>query len=105
MVRLGLWQKKLHSRVATVSLFTVTVLAQMSNWSRDRVLLPSMHTLQGGKHRRLLHWSPSLSPPSNLRGTERHGLREDVNATDGWTNALGTYGNTGGSKMDLMPPA
>lgn len=44
---MGLWQKRFHSWVATVSLFIVVVLAHTSNWSRDRVLLPSMHTLWG----------------------------------------------------------
>lgn len=44
-MRLGLWQKRLQSWVPTVSLSTTVVLAQTSNWSRDSVLLPSIHTL------------------------------------------------------------
>lgn len=59
MVRLVLWQKRLHSCVATVSLSTTAVLAQISNWSRDRVLLPSMQTLWGwGEHQHLLSQRP-----------------------------------------------
>lgn len=49
VVKFVVWQKSNQSFDATVMLSLTMVLAQTSNWSLDRVLLPNMQILEG-KH-------------------------------------------------------
>lgn len=64
-MRLGLWQK---SRAGWPRLVVHHSRKQTSSWSRDSVLLPSIHTLWKweARNQQLLSRDPNLLPSGNL---------------------------------------
>lgn len=58
VVKFVLWQKSCQSLEGTVMLSLTMVLAQTSNWSLDKVLLPNMQILEGKRENQCYYMVP-----------------------------------------------
>lgn len=64
VVKFVLWQKSCQSLEGTVMLSLTMVLAQTSNWSLDKVLLPNMQILEGKHENQCYYMVPGKwNPP------------------------------------------